>query len=241
MTLLEVKELSVSYGPVKAVRDLSFTIDTGEIVTLLGANGAGKSSTLGAIVGLNSCARGEIVFEGRQIANRPVERIVKSGVTLTPEGRRVFAELTVLENLTLGSLAAAGRISQSEQLEEMLEIFPILAKRRRQLAGTLSGGEQQQLAIARSLMSSPKLLLLDEPSLGLAPLIIEQIFQLIVGLRDRGVTVLLVEQNVSAALEIADRGYVLSQGEIALQGQAGELSSEAATDIYLGRTTEEPA
>jgi len=236
MSLLEVEGLAVSYGPIRAVRGVSLTVDQGEIVTLLGANGAGKSTSLQAIVGLLPIQQGQIRFDGRPIGGESAEKIVRRGLTLTPEGRRVFAPLTVEENLRIGAASESDRAEIQRRWDQMMELFPILAQRRRQLAGTLSGGEQQQLAIARSLMSGPRLLLLDEPSLGLAPQVVELIFELIGRLRALGITILLVEQNVHQALDIADRGYVISGGHVVLSGSAAELkSSPDVQKAYMGR------
>ncbi len=234
--LLNVKDLCVSYGSVDAVHGLDMAIADGEIVALLGANGAGKSSTLNAIVGLEPIKSGEVVFDGSSIANVPTEQIVRSGLTLTPEGRRVFGSLMVEENLLLGGYVVNNQNGdRNRNLERVFDIFPILADRRLQLAGTLSGGQQQQLAIGRSLMSSPKLLLLDEPSLGLAPQIVEMIFELIVSLRENGITILLVEQNVAMSLEIADRGYLMASGSIMTSGTVEELTaSKIIEEAYLG-------
>jgi branched-chain amino acid transport system ATP-binding protein len=236
MSLLEVEELAVSYGPIKAVHDLSVTVDQGEIVTLLGANGAGKSTSLQAMVGLLPIQRGQVRFEGVSIGGLPTEQVVRRGMTLTPEGRRIFSTLTIEENLRIGATAGRGRADFRRSWDEVMSLFPILAARHRQLAGTLSGGEQQQLAIARSLMSAPTLLLLDEPSLGLAPQVVELIFRLTATLRDRGITILLVEQNVHQALDIADRGYVISGGRIVMSGSAADLkSSPDVQRAYLGQ------
>jgi branched-chain amino acid transport system ATP-binding protein len=236
MSLLEVEELAVSYGPIKAVHDLSVTVDQGEIVTLLGANGAGKSTSLQAMVGLLPIQRGQVRFEGVSIGGLPTEQVVRRGMTLTPEGRRIFSTLTIEENLRIGATAGRGRADFRRSWDEVMSLFPILAARHRQLAGTLSGGEQQQLAIARSLMSAPTLLLLDEPSLGLAPQVVELIFRLIATLRDRGITILLVEQNVHQALDIADRGYVISGGRVVMSGSAADLkSSPDVQRAYLGQ------
>ncbi|MFC5415795.1 ABC transporter ATP-binding protein [Dongia soli] len=233
--MLELDRLAVNYGPIKAVRDLSLTVEAGEIVTVLGANGAGKSTSLQAIVGLLPVHHGSICFDGQNIAGQSTERIVRRGLTLTPEGRHIFAPLTVEENLKIGAATRSSAEEVSRQWDQMMELFPILASRKNQLAGTLSGGEQQQLAIARSLMSKPRLLLLDEPSLGLAPQVVELIFDLIGRLRDMGLTILLVEQNVHQALDIADRGYVVSGGTVVLQGTAAELKiSPDVQKAYLG-------
>lgn len=234
-TLLSIEGLTVSYGAVEAVRGIDFTVKRGEIVTLLGANGAGKSSTLNALVGLAPRKATRLEFAGGDLLGLAPETIVRRGMTLVPEGRRVFASLTVAENLMLGGAKHAARGNPAAVKADMLERFPILAERLHQKAGSLSGGEQQMLAIGRALMSSPDLLLLDEPSLGLAPQVVDQIFDLISDLRDRGLTILLVEQNVAQSLEIADRGYVLANGRIELQGRAADLrSSPEIQDAYLG-------
>ncbi|MFC4625949.1 ABC transporter ATP-binding protein [Daeguia caeni] len=233
--LLLVKGLRVSYGPVEAVRNIDLQVNKGQIVTLLGANGAGKSSTLNALVGLAAKKGGTVTFNNQDITALSTEQIVRQGMTLTPEGRRIFPNLTVDENLLLGGAMHAGRGSPAEVRAEMLERFPILKERLHQKAGSLSGGEQQMLAIARSLMSSPDLLLLDEPSLGLAPQIVDQIFEMIERLREQGLTILLVEQNVSLSLEIADAGYVLANGAVVLSGTAAQLRhSDEIQGAYLG-------
>lgn len=234
-TLLSIEGLTVSYGAVEAVRGIDLTVRRGEIVTLLGANGAGKSSTLNALVGLAPRKAARLEFEGGDLLGLAPETIVRRGMTLVPEGRRVFSSLTVEENLMLGGAKHATRGNPAAVKADMLERFPILAERLHQKAGSLSGGEQQMLAIGRALMSSPDLLLLDEPSLGLAPQVVDRIFDLISDLRDRGLTILLVEQNVAQSLEIADRGYVLANGRIELQGSAADLrSSPEIQDAYLG-------
>lgn len=236
MAILTVDSLHVHYGPVEAVRDVSLYINDGEIVTLLGANGAGKSTTLNAIVGLVPSHGGQVAFKGESLVGLATEQLVRLGITLTPEGRRVFGSLTVEENLLLGSHPLGrARDRRKTNLLRMFDLFPILAERRQQIAGTLSGGQQQMLAIARSLMSSPKLLLLDEPSLGLAPQIVDTIFNQILTLRDSGITILLVEQNVAMSLDIADRGYVMAAGSIVTSGTAEELgSSHLIEQAYLG-------
>jgi len=234
--MLEVSGLAVRYGAVNAVRGVDLSVSRGEIVALLGANGAGKSSTLNAIVGLEPVSGGSIVFEDQDTTSLATELLVRRGLTLTPEGRHVFGSLSVEENLLLGGYTLGVRSQQfDDNRERLYSLFPILRERRRQLAGTLSGGQQQQLAIARSMMSSPRLLLLDEPSLGLAPQIIETIFGIISSLRNEGVTILLVEQNVAMSLEIADRGYVMASGQIITSGSAAELAtSEIVHRAYLG-------
>ncbi len=234
--LLEVKGLCVHYGAVEAVRSIDLNINAGEIVTILGANGAGKSSTLNSIVGLAPPKEGKITFSGIDLFGKPTESIVRYGITLTPEGRRVFGSLTTEENLLLGSFPLVDPATdRTRNLEKMYDLFPILAERREQIAGTLSGGQQQMLAIARSLMSSPKLLLLDEPSLGLAPQIVDTIFEQIVDLRNAGITILLVEQNVAMSLQVADRGYIMASGTIVTEGSSRDLSSSHIVEqAYLG-------
>jgi branched-chain amino acid transport system ATP-binding protein len=233
--MLKVENISVSYGPIRAVRDIQLSVSSDEIVALLGPNGAGKSTTLKALMGLHPVSSGRIMFEDQVITGLATEQIVRLGMTLTPEGRKVFAGLTIDENLRLGSAARKDRSGIVQTRSEVLELFPILQERLNQFAGTLSGGEQQQLAIARSLMSAPRLLLLDEPSLGLAPQIVDQIFDLISDLRRRGLTILLVEQNAEMALEIADRGYIYSNGNIELTGSSAELrASDDIANTYLG-------
>ncbi|MDH6230527.1 branched-chain amino acid transport system ATP-binding protein [Mesorhizobium soli] len=233
--LLEVKGLRVAYGPVEALKGVDLVVPKGRIVTLLGANGAGKSSTLNALVGLAPKKAGSVLFGGREIAGLAPEQIVRMGMTLTPEGRRIFPSLSVDENLLLGGAVHRARGAIANVREDMLTRFPILKERLHQKAGSLSGGEQQMLAIARSMMSSPDLLLLDEPSLGLAPQVVDMIFELIAGLRAQGLTILLVEQNVSLSLEIADAGYVMANGKIVLSGTAAELrDSSEIQGAYLG-------
>lgn len=237
--MLSLEKVSINYGPIKAVRDINLTVQQGEIVTLLGPNGAGKSSTLNGIMGLHPVSSGQVIFEGQDISNMAPEDIVRLGATLTPEGRRIFAGLTVEENLRLGAATRRDRREVAKTQDMVFDLFPIMAERRYQEAGTLSGGEQQMLAIGRSLMSKPKLLMLDEPSLGLAPIIVADIFRLIGHLRNRGVTILLVEQNAEMSLRIADRGYVFTTGEIKLFGTSQELRTTSdIVSMYLGKRKE---
>ena len=233
--LLELKNLSVNYGGIQALQNINLTINAGEVVSLIGANGAGKSTTLRAISKIVNLRQGQIIYNGRDISRREAHEVVKLGIAHSPEGRRVLAKQTVLTNLELGAYIRSDLIGVKADLERQFEIFPRLAERRHQLAGTLSGGEQQMLAIARALMSRPKLLLLDEPSLGLAPAIVKEIFAIIQNLRSTGVTILLVEQNASLALQIADRGYVLEAGNITLTGLASDLlNDDRVRSAYLG-------
>jgi branched-chain amino acid transport system ATP-binding protein len=230
--LLEVEGLSVSYGPVRAVRDVSFAVEAGELVVLLGANGAGKTSVLSSVMGLIE-RQGAVRFEGEDLRGCPTEEIVRRGMTLSPEGRRIFGGLTVEENLRLAWPHRA-RNGFGARIGEMTDLFPPLAEKLGQHAALLSGGQQQQLAIARALMSSPKLLLLDEPSLGLAPRLVDDMLGLLRRLRADGVTIVLVEQNARKALGIADRGYVLQHGELQTHGSADELSRMNLDNLYLG-------
>ena len=232
-TLLSVENLSVSYGSIAAVRDLTLSVAAGEIVALLGANGAGKSSTLNAIVGLAPRSAGRIVFDGGDITALTTEMIVRRGVAMVPEGRRLFQNMTVWENLRLGA-ALYGNHAFADELVEYQELFPIIRTRASSLAGVLSGGEQQQVAIARALLSRPKLLLMDEPSLGLAPIVVGRVFDIIAELKRRRVTILLVEQNVERALHIADRGFVLGSGSVELSGAAADLVPAEIEMAYLG-------
>lgn len=232
--ILEVKNLNVSYGGIKAVKDLSFAVESGEIVTLIGANGAGKSSTLRSIVGLVKPESGEITFDGKAIASLPTDRIVGEGITLVPEGRRVFSDLTVLENLKIGAYMRKDPLE--EDIKWVYDLFPRLKERSWQLAGTLSGGEQQMLAIGRALMSRPKLIMMDEPSLGLAPIIVQGVFEIIREINKQGMTILLVEQNANMALKAAHRAYVMETGRITLSGTGKELSeNEEVEAAYLGK------
>ena len=233
--MLTIESLSVTYGAVKAVRNVSLTVEEGEIVSLLGPNGAGKSSLLSAVMGLQPASAGRITFKGEELARLDTETRVKRGITLTPEGRRVFSNLTVRENLELGAASRAKGKDVEEDVAMCFDLFPILAERRDQMGGSLSGGEQQMLAIARSMMSRPSLLMLDEPSLGLAPRIVGQIFKFIRSLRDRGLTILLVEQNAHEVLRFADRAYVLSTGELRYAGPAERLQDQdALMHAYMG-------
>ena len=236
--MLQIRNLYTKYGPVSVLKNISLHVDQGDIVCLIGANGAGKTTLLLTVSGLIKPEKGEILLRGTRLNGLPPEKIVARGVSHSPEGRQVFAPLTVMENLQLGAYQR-GKGSDSEimqDLEEVFHLFPRLYERRRQLAGTLSGGEQQMLAMGRAMMARPELLLLDEPSLGLAPKLVDVIMETIVTLNSRGMTILLVEQNASKALEIADRGYVLETGRIILQGPAAELVEDSEVRrAYLGR------
>lgn len=233
--LLSVNRVSVHYGNIAAVQDLSIVVHPGEIVTLIGSNGAGKSTTLRTISGLLRPRRGEIVFQGRRISGLPGHEVVRAGICHSPEGRRIFPRMTVSENLDLGAFLRKDAAKVAEDRENVLELFPVLRERLQQKAGTMSGGEQQMLAVARALLGDPKLLLLDEPSMGLAPVLVDVIFETVERIRDQGVTVLLVEQNALAALRIADYAYVLESGHLTLQGPAEELvRNESLTKAYLG-------
>jgi branched-chain amino acid transport system ATP-binding protein len=233
--ILEVQNLDVNYGGIQALKNINLTINQGEVVTLIGANGAGKTTTLRAISKIVNPKSGEIIYSGRNIIRRQPHEVVQLGIAHSPEGRRVLAKQTVFDNLMLGAYIRSNQAEVKADIQRQFEIFPRLSQRRNQLAGTLSGGEQQMLAIARALMSRPKLLLLDEPSLGLAPAIVREIFSIIEDLRATGVTILLVEQNANLALQIADRGYVLEAGSITLTGAASELiSDERVKKAYLG-------
>ncbi|MDB9420787.1 MAG: ABC transporter ATP-binding protein [Microcystis viridis Mv_BB_P_19951000_S69] len=233
--MLEINDLSVNYGGIKALEQVSLRVETGEIVTLIGANGAGKTTTLKTISRLLTAKTGQIIYQGQDITHLPPHEIVKRGIAHSPEGRRILARQTVLTNLQLGAYTRSDRRGVKSDMEEQWQLFPRLSERREQLAGTLSGGEQQLLAIARALMSRPKLLLLDEPSLGLAPQIVREIFSIIRQLNESGVTILLVEQNANLALETANRGYVLEAGRLTIAGEAGDLlKDERVKQAYLG-------
>ena len=232
--VLEVKGLCVSYGGIQAVKDISFVVPQGEVVTLIGANGAGKSSTLRSIVGLVKPTLGSVLLNGKEIAGKTPESIVSQGITLVPEGRRVFADLTVLENLKVG--AYLRKDSLDEDIRWCYDLFPRLKERSWQLAGTLSGGEQQMLAIARALMSSPDVIMMDEPSLGLAPIVVRGVFDIIREINRQGKTILLVEQNANMALNAAHHGYVMETGRITLSGTGKELSeNDSVKAAYLGK------
>ncbi|MFM2010531.1 MAG: hypothetical protein RLZZ479_922 [Bacteroidota bacterium] len=233
--MLEISDLSVNYGGIKALQQVSLRVEKGEIVTLIGANGAGKTTTLKTISRILTAKTGRIIYQGQDITHLPPHEIVKRGIAHSPEGRRILARQTVLTNLQLGAYTRSDRLGVKSDIEEQWRLFPRLSERREQLAGTLSGGEQQMLAIARALMSRPKLLLLDEPSLGPAPQIVREIFSIIRQLNKSGVTILLVEQNANLALETANRGYVLAAGRLTIAGEAGDLlRDERVKQAYLG-------
>lgn len=233
--MLKLDKINLYYGNIHALRDISLEVNDGEIVTLIGANGAGKTSTLRAISGLNAIKSGSITYDDKTISVMPAHKIVGTGLCQVPEGRRVFGDQTCEENLLLGAFLNRDKAKIKDSLEHVYALFPRIKERRIQLAGTLSGGEQQMLAISRALMSNPKLLLLDEPSMGLAPIVVEEIFEIIKNIRKEGTTILLVEQNANAALQIADRGYVLETGSIVLSGKADDLlHDDAVRKAYLG-------
>ncbi len=235
-TVLEVKDLSVYYGVIQALKGISFHVDKGEVVALIGANGAGKTTTLHTLSGLIKAQAGEIKYKGKELTKLPGHKIVTLGMAQVPEGRRVFAEMTVLQNLKMGAYTRSDKAEMEETLKEVYRRFPRLEERKNQLAGTLSGGEQQMLAIGRALMSRPKILMLDEPSLGLAPLVVQMIFDLIREINKKGVTILLVEQNANMALKTADIAYVLETGEIVMQGSGKELlENPTVREAYLGK------
>lgn len=235
MALLEVNNLEVYYGVICALKGISFQVNEGEIVSLIGANGAGKTTMMQSVVGIIPKRSGTVLFDGQDITKTPCHKIVKLGMTQVPEGRRIFQELSVYENLMMGAYTVKDQQQFKQELEKVFDLFPRLAERRKQVAGTLSGGEQQMLAMSRALISKPKLLMLDEPSMGLAPILVDQIFSIIKELHAAGTTILLVEQNASKALEIADRAYVLETGSIMLSGTGGELmNSPEVQKAYLG-------
>lgn len=235
MALLEVKDLEVYYGVIRALKGVSFEVNEGEIVTLIGANGAGKTTTMQSVIGLIPARNGQIIFDGHDITKTPCHKIVHLGMSQVPEGRRVFQELTVYENLMMGAFSNKNNASFKEDIERIYERFPRLAERKNQIAGTLSGGEQQMLAMGRALMSHPKLLMLDEPSMGLSPLLVDQVFEIIKDINKDGTTILLVEQNAGKSLAISDRAYVLETGDIVLSGTGAELAaSDQVKKAYLG-------
>jgi len=235
MPMLEVDNIHTYYGNIHALKGVSITVEEGEIVTLIGANGAGKSTTLWTIAGLLKPRQGRVLLEGEDLAGYKAHEIVYKGVALVPEGRRVFAKLTVAENLEMGAYHRSDQAGIAADMERVFTLFPRLKERRSQVAGTLSGGEQQMLSTARALMARPRLMLLDEPSMGLAPVLVENVFETIQGINRDGTTILLVEQNAHMALQIADRGYVLQTGEIVLSGSAEQLrQNEMVRKAYLG-------
>lgn len=235
MSLLEIKDLEVYYGAINALKGISFSVEQGEIIALIGANGAGKTTTLHTISGLIPAKNGSVMFNGKDLTKTPAHKIVSMGMAHVPEGRRVFAQLSVYENLTLGAYTRKDKTGINESLERVYDRFPRLKERRTQLAGTLSGGEQQMLAMGRALMSKPTIVLMDEPSMGLSPLYVNEIFDIIREINKSGTTVLLVEQNAKKALSIANRAYVLETGTISLSGDAHELmDNDEVKKAYLG-------
>ena len=235
MAMLEVKELEVYYGVIQAIKGVSFQVNQGEVIALIGANGAGKTTILHTITGLLSPKRGSVMFEGKEITKVPAHKIVSMGMAHVPEGRRVFAELSVYENLKMGAYTRKDKKEIEESLANVYKRFPRLEERKNQMAGTLSGGEQQMLAMGRALMSKPKIILMDEPSMGLSPIMVNEIFDIIRAVSEGGTTVLLVEQNAKKALGIADRAYVLETGKIVLEGKAEELlENDSIKKAYLG-------
>lgn len=235
MALLEIKDLEVNYGVIKAIKGVSFDVNEGEIIALIGANGAGKTTILHTITGLIQAKKGSIVFDGKELTKTPPHKIVSMGMAHVPEGRRIFQQLSVLENLKLGAYTRKDKSEIASTLKMVYERFPRLEERKNQVAGTLSGGEQQMLAMGRALMSKPRIILMDEPSMGLSPLLVSEIFDIIKVINESGTTVLLVEQNAKKALSIADRAYVLETGKITLSGGAKDLiNDESVKKAYLG-------
>ncbi len=236
MAMLEVKNLEVNYGMIRALKGISFEINKGEIIALIGSNGAGKTTTLSTISGLLRPKNGTIIFNGKDITKVPCHKIVSMGMASVPEGRRVFSELTVLQNLQMGAYTRSDKDEIAQSLEKVYGRFPRLEERKNQLAGTLSGGEQQMLAMGRALMSKPEIVLMDEPSMGLSPLLVKEIFSIIKSLHEAGTTILLVEQNAKMALSIADRAYVLETGSISMSGNAKDmLEDDRIKKAYLGQ------
>ncbi|EOS65892.1 ABC transporter ATP-binding protein [Oscillibacter sp. 1-3] len=234
--MLKIENLHVAYGGIQALRGISMEVPDGKIVTLIGANGAGKSTTLRTITGLVKAVSGSVQWNGEELLGKPIDRIISAGIAMSPEGRRVFPDLTVLENLKLGAYLRRNKAEIAKDLQWVYELFPRLKERDWQAAGTLSGGEQQMLAVGRALMSRPKLLLMDEPSLGLAPLVVQDIFSIIGEINRQGVTILLIEQNANMALKIADLAYVLETGNITMSGTGAELlADERVKEAYLGK------
>lgn len=235
MAMLEVRDLVVNYGSINAIKKISFDVNEGEVIALIGANGAGKTTTLHTITGLLRAKSGSVMFEGKELLKTPPHKIVEMGMAHVPEGRRIFQQLTVYKNLTLGAFTRKDKGAIEESLSMVYSKFPRLEERKKQIAGTLSGGEQQMLAMGRALMSRPKIVLMDEPSMGLSPLLVAEVFKIIEEIRKSGTTVLLVEQNAKKALEIADRAYVLETGRIVLSGDAHELmNNDSVKKAYLG-------
>ncbi len=233
--MLEVRDLEVNYGSINAIKKISFDVNEGEVIALIGANGAGKTTTLHTITGLLRAKSGSVMFEGKELLKTPPHKIVEMGMAHVPEGRRIFQQLTVYKNLTLGAFTRKDKGAIEESLSMVYSKFPRLEERKKQIAGTLSGGEQQMLAMGRALMSRPKIVLMDEPSMGLSPLLVAEVFKIIEEIRKSGTTVLLVEQNAKKALEIADRAYVLETGRIVLSGDAHELmNNDSVKKAYLG-------
>ena len=233
--LLDIRNMDVAYGGIRAVRQLNLHVHPGERVALIGANGAGKSTTLRAICGLVPLAAGSVHYQGKSLAGQPVHAMVRQGLVMVPEGRGIFPQLTIEENLHMGAYSRQDKINFAQELQQVYQRFPRLAERRLQTAGTLSGGEQQMLAMGRAILSKPKLLLLDEPSMGLAPIMVDKIFEVIEDIAQQGVTILLIEQNARLALEVSQRGYVLESGELTLQGPARDLLHDPKVRAaYLG-------
>lgn len=237
-TMLDISGLHSSYGMIKAIKDINIHVDKGELVSLLGANGAGKSTLLKSIIGMVHIESGSIKYQGEELVGKKSNEIIPKGISIVPEGRKIFADATVMENLAIGSYTRdADKALDQKILDQVFEFFPRLAERKSQMGGTLSGGEQQMLAIGRAMMSNPKILLLDEPSMGLAPLVVEQVFTIIEKLKNTGITILLVEQNARMAIKVSDRSYMLNTGRIAGELEASDAASQAALlEVYLGKT-----